>query len=253
MKDIEISISSEYMYDEEEIQAEYIKACVGNDGMFVDTSGMSMEDSYAMCSIKYKKDRASIMGKPLEEMTEYQNSLPEGLKTSVAKWREKQQKLYAADKESQKMYEQAYAAQKYFGGKKRKDLKDSDFLFPQDRSFPIVTPQDVPDAVSNFGRKKGNMSYEDFKKKLVNFTRKKGKDFVAALPDTIKEEYKISNATQIAKFVEDYVDPEKIGTIYEDQRPINKEGYIIDMQLKKKAKEEKLKNPDLQSVSPPTT
>ena len=36
-----------------------------------------------------------------------------------------------------------------YGGKKRSELKDSDFLFPETRSFPIVTPADVPDAINN--------------------------------------------------------------------------------------------------------
>ena len=45
------------------------------------------------------------------------------------------------------------AAQKTYSGKKRSDLKDSDFLFPQDRSFPIVSPQDIADAISNFFKK----------------------------------------------------------------------------------------------------
>jgi hypothetical protein len=34
--------------------------------------------------------------------------------------------------------EDLYAAQQRYGGKKRGDLKDSDFLFPETRSFPIV-------------------------------------------------------------------------------------------------------------------
>ena len=46
----------------------------------------------------------------------------------------------------------AKGAGEMYGGKKRSDLKDSDFLFPQSRSFPIVTPQDIADAISNFGR-----------------------------------------------------------------------------------------------------
>jgi len=39
--------------------------------------------------------------------------------------------------------EQLKAAQKTYSGKKRSELKDSDFLFPATRSFPIVLPQDV--------------------------------------------------------------------------------------------------------------
>lgn len=48
----------------------------------------------------------------------------------------------------------AEAAQKTYKGQKRSDLKDSNFLFPETRSFPIVSPQDIADAISNFGRKK---------------------------------------------------------------------------------------------------
>ena len=139
------------------------------------------------------------------------------------------------------------AAQKYFGGKKRSELKDSDFLFPKTRSFPIATPDDVPDAVSNFGRMSGNMSYEEFKKKLVSFVKNKGAKFVAALPKTIKEEFDLADATQIAVFPDKYVDPKDVGTLLEDTRPINKEGYKIDDQLKKEVEDQKLKNPQLQS------
>jgi hypothetical protein len=74
-----------------------------------------------------------------------------------------------------------------YGGKKRSDLKDSDFLFPETRSFPIVTPQDVPDAISNFGRMGGKMSYDAFLKRLYNMAKRKGPSFVAALPEATKE------------------------------------------------------------------
>lgn len=77
-------------------------------------------------------------------------------------------------------------AQRY-GGKKRSELKDSDFLFPKDRSFPIVSPQDIPHAINNFGRMKSNMSYEEFLKKIYEFAKKKGKDFVDALPEASKK------------------------------------------------------------------
>ena len=79
------------------------------------------------------------------------------------------------------------AAQMRYGGKKRSDLKDSDFLFPETRSFPIVTTRDVADAISNFGRMKGDMSYDAFLKKLYEFAKKKGPEFVKALPMASKE------------------------------------------------------------------
>jgi hypothetical protein len=140
------------------------------------------------------------------------------------------------------------AAQKFFGGKKRSNLKDSDFLFPAKRSFPIATPADVPDAVSNFGRMSGNMSYDEFKRKLVSFVKKKGEKFVAALPNTIKKEFDLVDATQIAVFPDKYVDPKDVGTVFQDTRPINYEGYKIDDKLQEQVKKDKLKNPQLRSA-----
>ena len=53
-----------------------------------------------------------------------------------------------------------------FGGKKRSELKDSDFLDPKRRSFPIVDCKNVKAAVSTWGLYKGPMSFETFKSKL---------------------------------------------------------------------------------------
>lgn len=88
------------------------------------------------------------------------------------------------------------AAQKTYKGQKRSDLKDSDFLFPATRSFPIVTPQDIPDAISNFGRMKGKMSYDAFLKKLYNMAKRKGPEFVAALPKATKDKLNIKTKAE---------------------------------------------------------
>ena len=88
------------------------------------------------------------------------------------------------------------AAQKTYKGKKRSDLKDSDFLFPETRSFPIVTPRDVPDAISNFGRMKGPMTYDAFLNKLYTFVKRKGPEFVAALPEATKDKLGIKKKSQ---------------------------------------------------------
>ena len=72
-----------------------------------------------------------------------------------------------------KKSEKAYAAERY-GGKKRSDLKDSDFLDSKRRSFPVVSCQDVKDAVSSWGRYKGSMSFEQFKAKLTRRAKKLG-------------------------------------------------------------------------------
>ena len=84
------------------------------------------------------------------------------------------------------------AAQKTYKGKKRSELKDSDFLFPETRTFPIVTPQDIKDAISNFGRMKSNMTYDAFVKKLYKKAKSKGADFVAAIPEKTKKEHNLS-------------------------------------------------------------
>lgn len=86
------------------------------------------------------------------------------------------------------------SAQKTYKGQKRSELKDSDFLFPETRSFPIVSPSDIPDAINNFGRMKGQMSYDAFLKKLYNFAKKKGAEFVAALPEASKDKLGIKAA-----------------------------------------------------------
>lgn len=87
--------------------------------------------------------------------------------------------------------EESLSAQSTYQGKKRSELKDSDFLFPDKRSFPIVSPQDVRDAISNYGRMGGGMSYDAFIKKLYQKAKSKGPDFVAAIPESTKKEYNL--------------------------------------------------------------
>jgi len=84
------------------------------------------------------------------------------------------------------------AYQKSYKSKKRSELKDSDFLFPEDRSFPIVSPQDVRDAINNFGRMKKGMSYDAFIKKLYRKAKSKGPEFVSAIPESTKKEHKLN-------------------------------------------------------------
>jgi hypothetical protein len=81
------------------------------------------------------------------------------------------------------------AYQKTYKGKKRSALKDSDFLFPETRSFPIMSEQDVRDAISNFGRMKSNMSYETFVLKLWKKAKSKGLE--RGMPDSTKQKYNL--------------------------------------------------------------
>lgn len=136
------------------------------------------------------------------------------------------------------------AAQKTYKGQKRSELKDSDFLFPETRSFPIVTPNDVPDAISNFGRMKGQMSYDTFLKKLYNKIKNKP-EFVAALPEVTKEKLGIKKTTKSSQ--QKYQSPFKMGDmvknineacmhygsegIVEDVEPLDDDmGYVVKYQ-----------------------
>lgn len=123
-----------------------------------------------------------------------------------------------------------YSYQKTYKGTKRSELKDSDFLFPETRSFPIVTPQDVPDAISNFGRMKGNMSYDDFIKRLYRMAKRKGPAFVAALPEATKQKLGIKQSN--AQDMEDDED---------DDTPEEKKKEKLEDELELKLMKEKLK------------
>lgn len=70
------------------------------------------------------------------------------------------------------------------GGVDRDTLKAGDFVFPDERVFPVVTPGDVTDAVSSWGRYKGPKSFATFKSKLTALAERKGPKFTAELPDS---------------------------------------------------------------------
>ena len=91
------------------------------------------------------------------------------------------------DKKSKKSFAQMLMdiAAERFGGKKRSALKDSDFLDPKRRSFPVMSAQDVKDAVSSWGRYKGSMSFDEFKAKLTRRAKKIGAE--SALPKSWTE------------------------------------------------------------------
>lgn len=92
----------------------------------------------------------------------------------------------------QELFNQAFdnAAQKKFGGKNRSDLEDSDFLYPETHSFPIMTCQDVKDAISNFGRGKQSDSYETFLQKLHRKAKSKGLE--DCIPESTRKEHNLN-------------------------------------------------------------
>jgi len=73
-----------------------------------------------------------------------------------------------------------------FGGEKRSKLKDSDFLDPTRRSFPVVSCKNVKAAVSTWGMYKGDMSFESFKSKLKSRAKKLGCE--GSIPKSWKKE-----------------------------------------------------------------
>jgi hypothetical protein len=128
-------------------------------------------------------------------------------------------------------------AQKTYKGIKRSDLKDSDFLFPETRSFPIVTPRDIPDAISNFGRMKGEMTYDAFLKKLYNMAKRKGPEFVAALPKATKEKLGVKACELMNNEYEDDIEDEDD---YEEEDPMEKEIENLEKEIRIEMLKQKL-------------
>ena len=92
--------------------------------------------------------------------------------------------LYAAENKSMPDNDEL-AFQKAYP-KNRDDLKDSDFVLPNERTFPVVIAADVMDAVNSWGRYKGEASFETFKKNLTALAKRKG--FESSLPKEWKDE-----------------------------------------------------------------
>jgi hypothetical protein len=68
------------------------------------------------------------------------------------------------------------------GGVDRDQLDAGDFVFGDERVFPVVEPGDVSDAVSSWGRYKGSHSFDEFKSRLVALCKRRGPEFVEELP-----------------------------------------------------------------------
>lgn len=70
----------------------------------------------------------------------------------------------------------------------REEMPASDFVIPETRNFPIVTPGDIDAAVSSWGRYEGEITFETFKARLIALAVAKGPEFVARLPQSWKDE-----------------------------------------------------------------
>lgn len=72
--------------------------------------------------------------------------------------------------------------------KEREAMPAGDFVIPDSRNFPIITPDDVRAAVSSWGRYEGDVTFEQFKTDLIALAKRKGPDFVASLPKEWRDE-----------------------------------------------------------------
>ncbi len=70
----------------------------------------------------------------------------------------------------------------------RDALPDADFAIPSSRNFPVASPEDIADAVASWGRYRGDVSFETFKRNLIAIARRKGEEYVGMLPQSWKDE-----------------------------------------------------------------
>ena len=66
-------------------------------------------------------------------------------------------------------------------------LRDEDFLFPDERSFPIVTAEDVEVAIHEFRRIEYRMRREVFLDKLTRKARSLGPKFINSLSQSTRD------------------------------------------------------------------
>lgn len=123
--------------------------------------------------------------------------------------------------------------QKTFGGIPRERLADDDFVFSDERKFPVVTTRDVKDAIASWGRYKGKKSFDEFKQLLTALVKNKGQKFYDELPDSWKEEMdgvtKMSNS-QFFKFANfTKADPEqRIVVGYASSERVDGQNDVVD-------------------------
>ena len=53
-------------------------------------------------------------------------------------------------------------------------MPDTDFVFPDEKAFPVTSEAGIANAVASWGRYKGPHSFEEFKDALTALAKKKG-------------------------------------------------------------------------------
>jgi hypothetical protein len=83
----------------------------------------------------------------------------------------------------------------------REELPDEDFAIPSSRNFPITDPASIQDAVSSWGRYRGDVDFETFKQNLIKIALRKGRAWVEALPMSWQEEMNKSVAEKAVRLL----------------------------------------------------
>jgi hypothetical protein len=65
-------------------------------------------------------------------------------------------------------------AARYISTKKRDEMKDSDFIDHEKRSFPVTNCTDLHAAIHSFGRYTGSLTFEEFKRRIKEKAAKLG-------------------------------------------------------------------------------
>ena len=134
-----------------------------------------------------KDDKSKIKKLDKGAPSEKKDAEKKALKKDMKFDKDSKKKMEGEKIKPKKSYAQMLTdiAAERFGKKKRSELKDSDFLDPKRRSFPVLSARDVKNAVSSWGRYEGSMSFEEFKSKLIKRAKKIGAE--SALPKSWME------------------------------------------------------------------
>lgn len=93
----------------------------------------------------------------------------------------------------------------------RNKLKDSDFVFSDERLFPVIKASDIADAVSSWGRYGGQKSFDEFKVELIALAKRK--NFTDSLPVSWSDSTKKSINLFAIKSIDDNI-YSGIGIVY---------------------------------------
>lgn len=149
-----------------------------------------VRDSVPVVVAEQQYDVQLLMQQLLAELAKLSYSIAQALLGNVSE--SESEGMSESESEPVEAVEDEYAvaalADRETTPAERADMPAGDFVLPDTRNFPIVTPDDIPAAVSSWGRYRGNATFEQFKQKLIALAVRKGPQFVAALPQAWRDE-----------------------------------------------------------------